>query len=173
MDGRYQSVRDPRFQPRHVNAKRTFHPRADEIARAEFAITQHAFDLRLWLLATWTLMRGQWRGDLLTRHDRPPAEWHQTPSASPRLGHLTQRVRWMEVVSQSGVTDHRTAQLPHAQWPVTDVRRAGPSERRAAAPTCRPVTAARSCLISVGAAIIGSPSGYSPTPSVRAVSNTA
>lgn len=45
--GRCRSVRDPCFQLRQVDAKRTFTPRADETARAEFAITQHAFDLRL------------------------------------------------------------------------------------------------------------------------------
>ena len=71
-DRRCQSVRDPRFQLRHVNAKHTFHPRTDEIPRAEFAITQHAFDLRLWLTATRTLMHDRWRGDLVTPHNQPP-----------------------------------------------------------------------------------------------------
>ena len=66
------SVRDPGFEFRYVNAERTLQPRADEAARARPAITRHAFDLHLRLLAPRTLML-RWRGDLLTRHDRPPA----------------------------------------------------------------------------------------------------
>jgi hypothetical protein len=90
-DRRCQSVRDPRVQLRQVNAKRTFPPRADEIPRAEFAITQHAFDLCLWLAATRTLMHDRWRRDLGTRHDRPPVvngiKRHEgAASRSPKCG---------------------------------------------------------------------------------------
>jgi hypothetical protein len=53
------SVSDPRLQLRQVNAKRAIGPRADEIARAELAVAQHALDPRLRLLATWAVMRGR------------------------------------------------------------------------------------------------------------------
>jgi len=70
---RRQRVRDPRPQLGYVNAARTFHPGADEGARAESPIPQHASDPRLRLLATRALMRGRWRGNLWIGHDRPPA----------------------------------------------------------------------------------------------------
>jgi hypothetical protein len=63
-DRRRWSLRDPRLQFRHVNAERTVHPRADEVARSEFAITQDAFDSCLGQAATRTLMQRHWRGDL-------------------------------------------------------------------------------------------------------------
>jgi len=72
-DGSCRSVRDPRFQFRHVNAERTFHTGTDEAARADSAITQHACDLRLRVVATRTVMRGRWCGDRVIRHEQPPA----------------------------------------------------------------------------------------------------
>ena len=69
--GTSELVSDPGLQFGDVDAQRAFRSRANEIARAELALTQHTLDLRLREVATRALMCDGWRGQLVIGHDGP------------------------------------------------------------------------------------------------------